>query len=236
MKRFLVIGLGEFGREVARTLTSEGAEVIGVDSHAGVVEDIKDEIDQVVCFDATDEEALKSLGLEGIEVAVVAMAENREASILITAILRELGVGRIVARALDPLHGRILERVGAERVIYPEMQMARQVAKSLIAPSVLERVILAENHSLVEIASDPSFWKQSVLQTGIRGQYNLLVVGIFRDVPEVKDSGEVFERTKFISMPGPSTRIQEGDRLLVIGHDDNIERLLKLSRRTALKD
>lgn len=236
MKQFLVIGLGEFGQEVARTLTSEGAEVIAVDSNARTVEDIKDEVAQAVCLDATDEEALKSLGLEGVEAAVVAMGENKEAGILITTILKELGVARIVARALDPLHGRILERVGAERVIYPEMQMARQVAKSLIARPILEQVTLAENHSLVEISADPSFWNKSILETGIRSQYNLLVVGILRNIPEVKDSGEIFERTKFISMPGPSAKIQEGDRLLVVGHDDNIERLAQLSRRTALKE
>lgn len=236
MKPFLVIGLGEFGQEVARTLTSEGAEVIAVDANPETVEDIKDEVAQAVCLDATDDEALRSLGLEGIEAVVVAMGDSREASILITTILKELGVARIVARALDPLHGRILERVGAARVIYPEMQMARQVAQNIIARSVLERVALAENHSLVEIAADPSFWNRSVLETGIRSQYNLLVVGILRNVPEVKDSGEVFERTKFISMPGPSAKIQEEDRLLVIGHDDNIEHLLQLSRRTALKE
>ena len=236
MKQFLVIGLGEFGREVARTLTSEGAEVIAVDLDMKKVEDIKDEVAQAVCLDATDEEALKSLRLEGIEAAVVAMGESKEAAILVTTILAELEVARIVTRAFDPLHGRILKRVGAERVIYPEIQIAQQVAKNLIARTILEQVTLAENHSLVEMVADSSFWNKTIRETEIRSQYNLLIVGILRTIPEVKDGGEVFERTRFISTPTPSEKIQEGDRLLVVGHDNNIERLAQLSRRTALEE
>jgi trk system potassium uptake protein TrkA len=236
MKQFVVIGLGEFGQEVARTLTSEGAEVIAVDSDMAMVETIKNEVAQAVCLDATDSQALKSLELEGIEGAVVAIGENREAAILITAILKELGVTRIVARALGSLHGRILGRVGADQVIYPEMQMAQHVAKRLIASPIFEQVILADNHSLVKIEAHPSFWNKTISEIGIRSQYNLLIIGILQYIPEVKDNGTIMKRTKLLSMPGPKVTIQEGDMLFVVGHDDNIEKLAKLSRRTALKE
>jgi trk system potassium uptake protein TrkA len=236
MKQYLVIGMGDFGQEVARTLSSEGAEVIAVDSDANLIEDIKDDVAQAVCLDATDENALRSLGIEGMEAAIVAMGANKEAGILITTILREMGLAHIIARAVEPLHGRILERVGATRIIYPEIQMARQIAKSLIASTIVERVSFSADHSLVEIIAPSSFWNKSILQTGIRSQFNILIVAILRKVPEVKDNGEIFERTKFISVPGPLEKIEGGDRLLVVGHDDDIERLAQLVRQSTVGD
>lgn len=235
MNQFLVIGLGDFGREIALALTEQGSEVIVVDNQPGAIEAIKDSVAQALVLNSTDENALRSIGLENIDTAIVAIGEHIEASILTTAILKDLGVRRIIARANSPRHARILERIGAERIISPETQIARQVAKSLVARHVLERVELTENHSLVTMYAPRRYWGQKIVSTGIRRDFNIMIIGIERKIPEVNDQGEIVMRSKFLSIPGPNDLLKEGDIILVVGQNERLDRLAELDHRDSEK-
>jgi len=235
MNQFLVIGLGDFGREIALALSEQGSEVIVVDNQPGAIEAIKDSVAQALVLNSTDENALRSIGLENIDTAIVAIGEHIEASILTTAILKDLGVRRIIARANSPRHARILERIGAERIISPETQIARQVAKSLVARHVLERVELTENHSLVTMYAPRRYWGQKIVSTGIRRDFNIMIIGIERKIPEVNDQGEIVMRSKFLSIPGPNDMLKEGDIILVVGQNERLDRLAELDHRDSEK-
>ncbi len=229
MKQFALFGLGAFGHRVALALTEIGGEVIAVDNNIALVENIKEQVAMAVCADCTDENALKSLGIEGVEAAIVALGNNQEVSILTTALLRDLGIGNILARATSELHRRILKRVGAGRVIFLEEQMAEQVAKNLAAPSVRERINLTEGHSVVELKSHINFAGKTILQINFRRNFNLLVVAIHRKKPRVTDEGEIVYKTETISLPGPHSRIKDGDTIIVVGQDSDIDNLIRYS-------
>ncbi len=225
MKQFAVVGLGTFGRRVARTLMSKGAEVIGIDSDPNLVEDLKDEITQALCLDATNEEALSHSGALDVDAIVIAMGERMEAAILCTAILHRLGAGHIVARAASHLYAQILHDVGADRTVLIEEQMADQVAKSLIAPDVLEQITLSSGHSLVEMKPRRDMIGRKLGELGIRRNYNVNIVAIKKRVPVITDAGESGFETRTNDIPGPEDRLEEGDVLVVVGKDADIESL-----------
>ena len=150
-RQFAVIGLGRFGAAMATTLAELGQDVIGVDGDAERVRQLADTITQAVELDATDDRALRSVGVQDVDVAVVSIGENIESSLLVVMQLRELGVKSIVAKAVTPLHGRILEKLGVSRVIFPEREMAIRVAHGLVMPNVIDYIELSSDFSIVEL-------------------------------------------------------------------------------------
>jgi len=151
MKQFAVIGLGTFGQRVARTLMQKGSEVVAVDRDAAKVEAVKDDVTRAICLDATDEDTLAHSGVLDLDAVVVAMGEHMEEAILATALLKRLGAGYIVARAASELYAQILRDVGADRTVLIEEQMADQVAKTMVAPDILDQLQLSTGHSRVEM-------------------------------------------------------------------------------------
>jgi trk system potassium uptake protein TrkA len=205
MADFCVIGLGMFGRAVALSLTSHGQAVLGIDSDRDEVDRIASELDTVVCADTTDEEALRELRVERISCAVVAIgAQSMEASILTTTLLRQLGVSQIVARALGPLHARVLRAVGAHRVVNPEREMGENLALQLAQPTVLERFDLGDEVEVAELEAPRAFIGRTLVELGVRRRFGLSVAAIRRadKVFATLDGGE---------------QIREGDVLIVIG-------------------
>ncbi len=225
MKQFAVIGLGTFGGRVARTLMSKGTEVIGIDVDPNRIEEFKDELTQVMALDATNEEALAHSGVLDVDAVVVAMGEKMEAAVLATAILRRLGAGHIVARASSELYAEILRTVGADRTVLIEVQMADQIAKSLLAPDVLEQITLSSGHSLVEMKPRRDMIGRKLGELDIRRSYGVNIVAIKKRIPIVTDSGESSYDVRTNDIPGPDDRIEESDILVVVGRDADIERL-----------
>ncbi len=226
MKRFLVIGLGQFGSELAKALQEKGAEVIAVDSNMNVIESMKNEIAGAVCLDSTDEEALRSLNIDSFDAAVVSIGENWEASILATAILREQGMETIIARSAGELHGRILEKVGASRIISPEINIADQLARSLVSPGLLDQITLPDGHSMFQVKARQEFKDKTLIELDFRRNYGLLVVGIQRRINKVSESGEILTETETISLPSATEAIRKDDILVLVGMKDDIEKFL----------
>jgi len=230
MKRFLVVGLGQFGSELARVLFDKGAEVIAIDTDMDMVERMKNSVTSAVCIDVTNEESLRALNLDNLNAAIVAIGEDREASILATAILKEMGVETIIARRAGELHGKILEKVGATRVISPEINIADQLARNLISPGLLEHIALPDGHTIFQVEARPEFSNKTLIELDFRHNYGLLVVGIQRKVAQISETGEVYYDTETISLPSATEPIREGDVLVLVGMQNDIETFLAMEK------
>lgn len=216
MSEFAVIGLGRFGMSLTRHLSRQGASVLAVDTDQERVDDAAPEVDVAICADATDERTLEELRLDRFSCVVIAVgAEALEASILITALVSQVGVPRIVARAATSLHARILRAVGADEVINPEGEMGRRLAIRLTQPTILEQVDLGDN-DLAEVEVPESFIQNSLNELDIRNRYHVSIIAIQR-------------QDKVIANPRGTELLRSGDILIVVGAPDDIRRLAKLA-------
>ena len=224
MERFAVIGLGRFGMMLARLLAQDGADVIAVDSDKECVDAIRDQVSLAVCLDATDAEALKSQGIDKVDVAIVGVGDSFENSVLATVTLKELGVPTVISRATSRVRAEILARVGADDVVNPEKESALRWKSRLLAPSIMERIELAEGASLVQLESPESFHNKTLAQLDLRKGYRVNIVAIRRTTEEIED-GQTVTRQFVISVPAGDTAIKKGDVLILIGTDEAIENL-----------
>lgn len=223
MKRqlFGVIGLGRFGSAIATTLAELGHDVIGVDSNEDHVRQMADAIAQAVQLDATDARALRAAGIADVNVAVVSIGENIESSLLAVMLLHELGVRTVVAKAVTPLHGRILERLGVSRVIFPERDMAIRLAHSLVMPNVLDYVELSRDFSFVELPAPPAFLGQTLRQLELRPKYGLTLIAIKRRATDGNETTnvapsaeEVLRKDDVLVLLGSNTKLADFGKLL----------------------
>jgi len=219
MERFAVIGLGRFGSRLAALLTESGAEVIAVDRRRELVEEIRDRVSVAVCLDSVDAEALRAQGIDKVDVAVVGIGADFEASALTTAVLKQIGVPRVISRATTNTRGEILARIGADDVVNPEKESAERWANRLVAPAVMERHVLAEGYSLVQMAAPESFFHKTLGELRVASRYKVHVVAIKRKVSDA-DSGRPPQTV--ISVPLADAKIEPEDILLLIGNDEAI--------------
>lgn len=229
MKLFVVLGLGQFGRHTAMTLYAGGGDVIAIDADESRVEMVKDDVGQAICMNATDIDALRSIGAGKADTAIVALGEDDlEASIICCSALSDMGVGRIIVRSASEEHGRILSRVGATRVIYPEMQMGEQLAKSLIATGVLDQVTLSTGQIVAYIRPRHDLVGKSLGELKINDRYRLALIGIQQPKRTIDDRGELHEELILIPVPDMDNVISEDDILIVVGSQNQID---QVSRR-----
>ncbi len=181
-KQFGVIGLGRFGSAIATTLAELGHDVLGVDDDENRVNDLSDVITHAVQLDATDAKALRAAAIHDVDVAIVSIGEDIEASLLIVMQLREFGVQTIVAKAATPLHGRILEKLGVSRVVFPEREMAVRLAHSLVVPNAIDYIELSRDFSIVEIPAPESFINRTLKELELRPRFGLTLIAIKRSV------------------------------------------------------
>ncbi|WP_334109617.1 potassium channel family protein [Thermodesulfitimonas autotrophica] len=212
MKQFAVIGLGRFGTSVAETLSRMGYDVLAVDVDAEKVNAVMDIVTHAVQVDALDEHALKSLGIRNFDVVIVAIGEDIQANILVTVMLKEMGVKTVVAKARTELHGRVLAKVGADKVVFPERDMGVRVARALVAANIVDQIELSPDYSLMELIAPREFVGKSIGEAAIRMKYGVTVLAIRR--------GE-----EIIISPGAHHTVEEGDILVVVGRNDRLRRL-----------
>lgn len=224
MKQFAVIGLGRFGSAVAKTLNEKGCEVLAIDSDEQWVQEVSGYVAHAVTIDATDEKALKAVGIEHVDCAIVAIGADIEASILVTVTLKEIGIKEIVARAMTEIHGRVLEKIGATKVVFAERDMGIRVANALVSPEIIEYIDLSPEYSIFEISPPKDFIGNSLRDLEIRAKYNLNVIAIKRKV-RIKSERGFEERDKINISPAASDVVAEGDKLIVIGTDEAIAKL-----------
>ncbi len=215
-KRFGVIGLGNFGYHVVRTLFAEGHEVVAMDLDKEKVQAIRDHCTYAVLGDAAHKEFLENQGVHELDAVVVSTGERSHLSSLITLYLKELHVPRILVKAVNEDHGRILEKVGATEVIFPEKNMAEKVAHNLSQPNVLEYIPLAEGYSLSEMVPPQSFLGKTLTELDLRRKHQVTVIAI-KDI--LTD--------KFITVPPPNYLLKDSDVMILIGKTDDLEKSLE---------
>jgi len=224
LKLFVVIGLGQFGRHTATTLYAGGGDVVAIDADQARVELIKDYVGQAICANAADIDCLRTLGVDRADTAIVALGEDDlEASIVCCAALSDLGVGRIIVRSASELHGRILSRVGASRIIYPEKQMGEQLAKSLISTGVVDQVTLSTGQTVAHIRPRIDLIGKSLADCHLRDRYKVAVIGIQRTMRTIDDRGELQEALSLLPVPEMNTIVGEDDILVIVGNQNQIE-------------
>lgn len=216
MRRYAVIGLGLLGRTVARELAQRGAEVIAVDMNLRLVQSIADEVTVAVRLDSTDRDALQAQGIDKVDAAIVAIGENFEAAVLTTALLKELGVPRVISRAVTEDEAKILKLVNADQVVLVEEWVARRLAQQITSPSLTEIVELSPGMSLARIEAAPAMWGKTLASLSFRQRFGLNVIAVIK-------AGEVAAPPS-TTLPDPEAVLEQGDVLLVDGPDDAIER------------
>lgn len=208
-QQYAVIGLGRFGTSVAQKLFDARQEVMGIDINEERVEEAESIVTHAVTADTTDEDALKSLGIRNFDCVIVAIGNDMQSSILTVMLLKELGVKKVIAKALSKHHGLVLNKIGADWVIYPERDMGERVAHQLLSPNVINFIELSKDYNIEEIKIPPSLTEKSLRELDLRAKFNLSAIAIV-------SNGEI------IVSPSPDQVIHNGDILVVIGNREDL--------------
>ena len=212
MGEYAVIGMGRFGRSVAITLHKLGHQVLAVDKNEEALREVSDEVTHAVQLDSTDAESLRGVGITNFDSVVVAIGDFIEESILTTLLLTELGCEKIVAKAVDDRQGKVLERVGAHLVVYPERDMGVRIAHTLAAPGLLDYLELSPTFSIEELSVPETMSGRSLGQLDLKTKYGVSVLLIRRD-------------SQLMISPPSDTTLQTGDVLVVVGENRQLNRL-----------
>jgi len=207
-KQYAVIGLGRFGHWVARTLAETGCEVMAMDRDEEKVKAVSEFITYAMVIDAMDEKALRAAGVSNVDMAIVSIGENIEANIIVVMLLKEIGVKNIIAKAVTALHGKVLEHLEVNRVVYPERDMAIRVAHSLVKPAVVEQLELSPEYSIIEVSAPAFLIGKQLKDSELRMKYNVNLIAIKRGVAS---------HATWNVNPLPTDTIQQDDMLVLIG-------------------
>ncbi|MBQ8004556.1 MAG: TrkA family potassium uptake protein [Oscillospiraceae bacterium] len=214
MESFLVIGMGRFGCSLAVELSNLGHDVLVIDKNEEKIEAVADRVTHAVIGDARDENVIRSLGARNFDVAVVAIADNVEDSVLITIMLKELGVKKVVAKAQSLLHMKVLQRIGADETVLPERDMGKRLAQHLSSKNIIDFIELSDDHSIVELEAPADWYGKSLAELNIRAVFGINIIAA-RD-----KTGK-----NLCVSPGATYVIKEGEILIVIGENGDIKRL-----------
>ncbi|KAB3529813.1 potassium channel family protein [Alkaliphilus serpentinus] len=213
MKQYIVIGCGRFGSSVAKTLYKMGHDVLAIDGNEDIVQNISEEVTHAVQADATDEHALRSLGIRNFDVAVITIGSDIQSSIMATLIVKELGVKYVVAKAQNEMHAKVLYKIGADRVVFPERDMGMRVAHNLVYTNILDYIELAPEYSIMEVTALEDWIGKSLLEINIRSKYGINVMAIKHEGDRINVS------------PTAKDIINKDDVLVVIGHNNDLKKL-----------
>ncbi|GAA0124683.1 potassium channel family protein [Clostridium senegalense] len=216
-KQFIIIGLGRFGTSVAETLYALGNDVLALDKDEEVIQNISDKVTHAVQVDANDEHSLRALGISNFDVAIISIGSDVQASILSTLLVKELGVKHIITKANNALHAKVLYKIGANRVIFPEKDMGVRVAHNLCSSNILDYIELSPDFSIAEIVSSPVWYGKTLRELNLRAEYGINIMAI-------KTHNEINVA------PSPDERIQEEDIVVAIGETKQLNNLEKLIR------
>ncbi|NLY50759.1 MAG: TrkA family potassium uptake protein [Firmicutes bacterium] len=213
MKRqFAVIGLGRFGASLARTLFSMGYDVLAIDVDPERVQELAKDITHTVEGDAGEEETLRAVGIRNFDTVIVAIGQDIQSSILTTVLLKELGVANVIAKAQNELHAKVLYKVGADKVVFPERDMGVRVARNLVSTNVVDFIQLSPDYSIVEIEAEGNWEGKSLRELAFRARFGVNVLAIKRE-------------ERLLASPGADDTVRKGDVLVVMGRNDSINRL-----------
>ncbi len=209
MKTYAVIGLGRFGAAAAARLEELGNEVLAIDTSEELVQRLADRVTHAVVGDARDEAVLRSLGVRGVDCAIVAIGSDIAASVLVTLSLKDMGVKQVICKASDEIHKRALERIGADYVVIPEREMALKLAQRLASPNLLDFIELSDEYGIAEVEVPAAWVGRTIRELDVRAKYHLDILGVRR-------------RERLRLSPGADHRFAEGDAVVVLGRNEDL--------------
>lgn len=215
MRSYIVVGMGRFGSEVARQLHQLRCEVIAMDVNDELIQQISPYVTHAVVGDAQDKEVLRALGVKDVDCAIVAIGDDLAASVLVTMNMKELGVPYVICKAHDATYRKVLEKLGADRVIIPEQEQAQRLAKSLSTPNVLDYIELSDEYGIIEMPA-PEIWiGKDLRQLNVRAKLGVNILAIRRG-------------GKMYVSPAADTTFQKEDVLVVLGDSQALKKVQKL--------
>lgn len=210
---FVVFGLGKFGSSVAITLAKNGCDVLAIDSNEEIIQEISEKVTHAVQADVTDQDALHALGIRNFDVAIIAISSNMQSSIMATILAKEIGVPFVIAKAQNDIHKRVLEKVGADKVVFPEREIGVRIANNLISDNFVDYVELSDDYSIVEITVLGEWVGKTLKELNLRAKYTMNVMAI-RGIDD-----------QISITPGPQDVLNEGDVLIVIGSNVELQKI-----------
>ena len=224
--KYIIIGLGNFGAPLGEKLTAMGNEVIGVDNHQSKVENLKETLSHTICMDATDEFTMKGLPWKETDIVIVAIGENQGANIMVTAMLKNLKVNRLISRAINPLHEKVLQAIGVDEIVHPEEETAERWSKKLCLSNVVDSFELNEEYSLIEAKVPKKFIGKTVGSIQWRETYNLQVVTLIKK----KEVKSVLGKTRSVSeiqgVISDDWKLEENHILVLYGNNEDLNAFL----------
>lgn len=221
---FVIIGLGTFGMSVAKTLAQHGKQVVAIDSDEKLVNEISDLVTEAIVLDATDEKALSSLGIQDVDYAIVGVGDIQD-SILITLLLKDMGIQNIVAKGSNQQHKKVLEKIGASKIILPEVEVGESVALSLISSKIFDHIEMSDKYSIIEIQPMNKWIGKTIKDLDIRNKFGVSIIGIKREFAQIDEKGQTKIINDLMIIPPADTEILKKDTLIVIGDKSAIEKL-----------
>ena len=225
MKKFVTIGLGNFGMNLSKTLCENGCEVLGIDILPHIVNQAKEFMTFAMVGDATNRESLEELSLNDYDGVIVSLGQDMAPSILITLYLKELQVSNIIVRAVSEDHAKILSMIGATNIVFPEKDMAARIAIRLAMKNVLDYLPIGDDYGILEILPPSSFLNKNLKDLEIRPRFNCHVLGIKYYSEEISSELYLGKEEKFVIAPPAEQVIDDKSILIIVGKYEDIERL-----------
>jgi len=214
MPKFVIVGVGNFGFYLAKSLSEEGKDVIAMDHNKERVQRVQEFCSYAVVGNATDKSILESVGIEKDDTAIVSLGDDISASVLVTLYLKDLDIQNIYVKIISEDHGRVLEKIGAREIIFPERDLAKKVAQTLSSPNVIDYLPLTGEYDIVEIAPPKDFIGKTLAELKLRNKYNISILAVRGLVPE-----------SITMNPGGSFILKDSDILIVLGKPDDIDKI-----------
>lgn len=212
MRQFVVIGCGRFGESVAKTLYKLGYDVLVVDRDIDIIQEISEHVTHAIQADAEDENALRALGIRNFDVAVITIGSNIQASIMATLIVKELGVKKVIAKAQSEIHGKVLYKIGADKVVFPERDMGVRVAHNILSSNILDVIELMPDYSIIEVIALEEWENKSLVDLRLPNKMGVSIMAI-----KTGDSINI--------SPYADDIIKAGDVVVLLGHNDNLRKI-----------
>ena len=228
--KYIVVGLGNFGASLSQKLTAQGNEVIGIDTRMEKVDLYKEKISHTICMDATDEFTVSGLPLEETDIVIVAIGEDQGANIMSTAIFKNMEVKRLISRAINPLHEKVLKAIGVDEIVHPEEETAERWSKKLCIKNVVDSFELNAHFSIVEAKVPREYVGKTIREIGFRSKFNLLVLTIMKQ-HEVKSLlGSKQTEMNIQGLATPDQKLEDSDVLVLYGSNKHIKDFLKFEK------